>query len=458
MELSFYKNLNPSQKAVAEQIAATARKMGVPPELAVSIAYQESRLNPQVGKGSAGEIGIMQIKPGTAKEVGFSIDDISDPQKNIEAGIAYLKKSLDLSEGNPKLAAAGYNAGINHPFFTAKGEKLPDITNKYLIDLNTYGAFAGEPPSQPSSQAQPKAPVEFAPPPSSVDQSNLQAEVDKFDEDVARSRGQLVGGALGAAETGRRAIAPAAKNVARFLGKAAEEGRIAADAKAGFAPRGAPAPLGGGMAPNLAADATAANRILQGTTDVDTGTTGRARMQGFNVETAQQAARAKEAARNIGALQRQGMVAQSAPDLFAKAPGMTSSPSGVLYPRSAPAAKPVPPKSGLDEVTKIFRQMIEPGSKLRTFGGTAMRYGAPPLALAQAGSELASMSQEGSKESPDYMKMGLSGLGALGAGMSMFPATAPVGIPLAVTAPLIQYLRENKGQRPEGQMSDIAAP
>lgn len=450
MELSFYKTLNPAQKALADQIAATARKMGVPPELAVSVAYQESRLNPQVGKGSAGEIGVMQIKPGTAKEVGFSVDDISDPQKNIEAGIAYLKKSLDLSEGNPKLAAAGYNAGINHPFFTAKGEKLPDITNKYLVDLNTYGAFAAAPTE--------KKPVEFSPPPSTAEEADLQAEVDKFDENVARSRGQLVGGALGTAETARRAIAPAAKNVARFLGKASEEGRLAADMKAGVVPRGTPAPLSGGMAPNLAADATAANRILQGTTDLESGTTGRARQQGYNIETAQQAARAKEAARNIGALQRQGVVAQTAPEVFAKAPGMTSSPSGVVYPRSAPAAKPVPPKGGLDEVTRLFREMIEPGSKLRTFGGTAMRYGAPPLALAQAGSELASMSQEGSKESPDYLKMGLSGLGALGAGMSMFPATAPVGIPLAITAPLVQYLRENKGQRPEGQMSEIVAP
>jgi hypothetical protein len=446
MELSFYKNLNPTQKAFADRIAAKAKEMGIPPELAVSVAFQESGLNPKVANGSAGEIGIMQIKPTTAKEMGFSLEDLSDPMKNIEAGLSYLKKSYDLSEGNPKLAAAGYNAGVNHPFFSSKDQALPDTTVKYLKNLNTFGAFVGAPE---------KKQVDFQEPPMSAETANIQQEIDKVDEGIARGRGQLVGGALGAGETLRRGIIPAIKGVSQ----AAQEGRIAADAKMGASPRVPPTPVGGAIAPNLAAESTAMNRILQGTTD-DLGTTGRARMQGFNVETAQQAARAKEAARNVGALQRQGLVAQGAPDVLARSPGMTSTPSGIVYPRTPPAAKmpPAVPKSGLDEVTQIFRKMIEPGSKLRTAGGVAMKYGAPPLALMQAGSETGSMISEGRKEQPDYMKMGLSGLGALGAGMSMFPATAPVGIPLAVTAPLIQYLRETKSERPEGQLSDITAP
>ena len=67
MNLSFYENLNESQKSYAQRIAAKAKQMGVSPELAVSVAFKESGLNPKVQAGGAGEIGIMQIKPDTAK-------------------------------------------------------------------------------------------------------------------------------------------------------------------------------------------------------------------------------------------------------------------------------------------------------------------------------------------------------------------------------------------------------
>lgn len=443
MNLSFYENLNESQKAYAQRIAAKAREMGVPPELAVAVAFKESGLNPKVQAGGAGEVGIMQIKPDTAKEVGFSVEDIRDPEKNIEAGLKYLKKSLDLSEGNPKLAAAGYNAGVNHPFFTSKGTSLPGTTVNYLKDLNTYGAFAAP------AQTQKAAGIEFEPP-ETLDSTEFQKQIEAVREQSARGRGELIGTALGAGETARRIIGPAAKGAARALGSAMEEGRIAAAAKA--------PPVGGALASGLAEDATAANRILQGTTDVDTGTTGRARMSGFNIETAQQAARAKEAARNVGALQQAGAGTKTAQQLLAEAPGLTSTPSGVLYPRSAPPATPAPPRGGLDEVTRLFRQMIEPGSKFRTVGSAVMRYGAPPLAGFQAGSELGALSSEMEKEKPSTGKMIAQGMGALGAIGSMFPVTAPIGIPLAITGPLMSSAIERGEGRPIGQMGEITAP
>jgi hypothetical protein len=450
MNLSFYKDLNESQKQYAQKIAAKAREMGVPPELAVAIAFKESGLNPKVQAGGAGEVGIMQIKPDTAKEVGFSVEDIRDPEKNIEAGLKYMKKSLDMSEGNPKLAAAGYNAGINHPFFTSKGTNLPDITVNYLKDLKGYGAFPAT-TAAPAAQGKPSD-IEFEPP-ETLDSSEFQKQIEAVREKSARGRGQIIGGAAGTGLTAARIAKPVIGSAARFIGGAAEEGRQAAIQRAAPQP-----PVGGALAPQLASEATAANRILQGTTDVDTGTTGRARMSGFNIESAQQAARTKEAARQIGALQQAGVGTKTAQQLLAEAPGLTASASGVVYPRSAPPATPVAPRGGLDEVTRLFRQMIEPGSRTRALASTALRYGAPPLAGYQMGSELGSMAAESQKEKPDYEKMGLSGLSALGLGMSLFPTTAPVGIPLAITAPLLQYARENPAAGPLGQTGEITAP
>ena len=93
-ELSFLDGLSQEQIIYAVKIAQAAQAAGVPPKLAVAIAYQESRLNPNAPNGADGEIGIMQIKPATAKGEGFELKQIKDPDENIKAGISYLKKRL----------------------------------------------------------------------------------------------------------------------------------------------------------------------------------------------------------------------------------------------------------------------------------------------------------------------------------------------------------------------------
>lgn len=79
-------------------------------------AYQESKLDPKA-RSSAGAIGLMQLKPATAKDMGF--DDISDPEDNLHAGVRYMAWLRDTyfdDEALPEpvrvdLALAAYNAG-----------------------------------------------------------------------------------------------------------------------------------------------------------------------------------------------------------------------------------------------------------------------------------------------------------------------------------------------------------
>ena len=452
MNLSFYESLSADQKNLANQIAERAKALGIPPEFAVAIAYQESRLNPKVGPGSVGEIGLMQVRPETGKELGFSAQDLRDPNKNIDAGLAYLKKSLELSNGDTRLAAAGYNAGVNHPFFSNDKAKLPDTTVKYLESLKGFGAFTG-----------PQVGVEEG------GEEEIPKETRRTTEDIEQGRaetaGAMIGGGAGTALTAARVAAPVVAPVARGAAALASKvmspaARQAAELVAGQRPIGPTAPSapppGGSMAAGLADEATQLNRILQGTTDIDSGTTGRARMGGFNIETAQQAARAKQAAQNIGALQRAGALASSAPEMLAQAPGMTATPSGVLYPRSAPSGVPpvpTPSRGALEEVKMLFNRMMGPN----TVGRAAIRYAAPPLAGMQIGKDVGTLLTEGSREEPDYTKMALSGLSALGAGMSLFPVTAPIGIPLAIGAPLTQAYRE-KMQGALPTTTEVVAP
>src|SRR5579871_5083029 len=93
--------------SVAATIQATAAGFGVDPNLALAIAQRESGLN-QTKIGAAGEIGIFQLMPSTAGDLGVNP---SDAGQNISGGISYLKEQLNSYGGDPAKAAAAYNCG-----------------------------------------------------------------------------------------------------------------------------------------------------------------------------------------------------------------------------------------------------------------------------------------------------------------------------------------------------------
>jgi soluble lytic murein transglycosylase-like protein len=51
----------------------------------------------------------MQLMPETARS--FGVSDLHDPESNLRAGIAHLKKLMVRFDGNVDLAVAAYNAG-----------------------------------------------------------------------------------------------------------------------------------------------------------------------------------------------------------------------------------------------------------------------------------------------------------------------------------------------------------
>ena len=94
---------------IATEIRESSHRHGVDPALLAGVLYVESRFRPGETSG-AGAIGLAQLMPETAAEVGV---DPWDPRENIDGGAKYLAKMLCMSGGEVRQALAAYNAGPN---------------------------------------------------------------------------------------------------------------------------------------------------------------------------------------------------------------------------------------------------------------------------------------------------------------------------------------------------------
>jgi len=89
-----------------------ALREGVPIALAHAVVRVESNYRSSA-RGAAGEVGLMQIKPATARGMGYrgSVKALFDPETNIRWGMKYLGKAHVLGGGSTCGTILKYNAG-----------------------------------------------------------------------------------------------------------------------------------------------------------------------------------------------------------------------------------------------------------------------------------------------------------------------------------------------------------
>jgi hypothetical protein len=92
---------------VPDLVIQAANDLGVPPQLALEVASAESGFD-QDAVSSAGAIGVMQLMPATAAQLGV---DPTDLTQNVYGGVTYLGQMLSMFGGDPVAALAAYNWG-----------------------------------------------------------------------------------------------------------------------------------------------------------------------------------------------------------------------------------------------------------------------------------------------------------------------------------------------------------
>jgi soluble lytic murein transglycosylase-like protein len=149
------------EQSLSKLVNRIAQKNSVPERLFQKLIKTESGFDPDA-KSSRGAMGLGQLMPPTAKELGLnlkedhSIGSVLHPESNLDASAKYLRKLFDkytmegISDNEAwNFAAGAYNAGVGN---IAKAIKkagtvskwdqvaavLPEITGKYSSETIRY--------------------------------------------------------------------------------------------------------------------------------------------------------------------------------------------------------------------------------------------------------------------------------------------------------------------------------
>ena len=479
--------LNENQLRVARKIMDMAPKYGVNPDFALGIAMQENMFRDKTSE--KGAIGPMQLLPDTAKGLGV---DPYDEDDNIKGGMLLIKQlTSDKRVGlDPIRVLVGYHSGIDDVQFF-KTNSVEDIRPNALNYVDKVSDFTGGTlPSVLLSKEQIEAPQQ------EIETLPVRT-VEVSEEDMAKVAAEKRLDAMKVLGAGAGATASTLMDTTGRIGNKVVD--VVADrvsqSMANKPPTGAlptpptpPAPaaptaridpvLSSQTPPQSSAQST---RIMQGGQGDPLGTTGRARQEGYNTETARRAAVANE----VKAVNPQ------ARQVLANAPGMTSTPSGVLYPSTemrptagarpqqtsaltvrggAPYQPPLPDqlagvRPGGDPVMgqpmaqapprpvgalpppkpSLARQAIDVGRKAMNIPVLS-----PALTGALGGYGAVTLADDARQRysQGDYVGAGISGVGALGSAVAVIPSpwTRGIGGGLAMAAPManmiVDYMRQ----------------
>ncbi len=122
---------------VWNHLEAVAEKEHLSTNLLQAVIFRESSFHP-CAVSSSGALGLMQLMPGTAAELG--VQDPFDPRQNIDAGARFLGDLMVRYRGDAELALAAYHSG---PATVDAHGSVPPIpkTRTYVNDVMGLAGF-----------------------------------------------------------------------------------------------------------------------------------------------------------------------------------------------------------------------------------------------------------------------------------------------------------------------------
>lgn len=134
------KEINSGNMSIEEAVKKASTKYGVDESFIKAVIKAESSFDPKA-KSHAGAMGLMQLMPGTARELG--VTNPYDIEENIDGGTKYLRGLLDMYGNSKELALAAYNAGpgaVRTRGVQGKEDidRMPTETKNYVKNVMKY--------------------------------------------------------------------------------------------------------------------------------------------------------------------------------------------------------------------------------------------------------------------------------------------------------------------------------
>jgi soluble lytic murein transglycosylase-like protein len=137
-EVSGYDSLRSEavQGRYGKFIQDAAERYSLDPELIKAIIKIESSFNP-FALSEKGAMGLMQLMPETAREMQVSAP--YEAEENIMGGSRYLRRMLNLFDGDLLLGLAAYNAGPSKVLENRTIPKIPETEEYVKKVMREYG-------------------------------------------------------------------------------------------------------------------------------------------------------------------------------------------------------------------------------------------------------------------------------------------------------------------------------